>query len=334
MKFFKKLLLASFIVLLSLIIVPNIVPELGYGTTVQAASIKLNKTKVTMNVKEKYTLKVKGTKKKVKWSSSKKSVATVNSKGKITAKKAGTATITAKVGSKKYKCKVKVEAPKINKTSQTIHISDTYTLKVNKTSQKVKWSTNNKNIATVDSKGKVTAKKAGTATITAKVGNSKYSCKITVKYYGASTYKVGTDIKAGTYCLYNTGKYGAYYEIRKNASSDLDSIIENNIFNYNNIVEIKNGQYIKLQDCYAVPISEAKINTSGEGYFRVGKDIKPGTYKLAIINNSDSGYYAIYSKAGTSFDYLLSNDYWESGNNYITVEEGQFLELSRCKLVK
>ncbi|MCM1232936.1 MAG: Ig-like domain-containing protein [Ruminococcus flavefaciens] len=53
---------------------------------------------------------LKGTTKKPKWSSSKKSVATVTSKGKIKAKKKGNAVITAKLGKKNYKCKVKVKA--------------------------------------------------------------------------------------------------------------------------------------------------------------------------------------------------------------------------------
>ena len=76
---------------------------------VQAASkLKLNKTSVTLEKGESVTLKLKGTKKKVTWSSNKKKVATVTKKGKVTAKKVGTAKITAKVGKKKYTCKVKV----------------------------------------------------------------------------------------------------------------------------------------------------------------------------------------------------------------------------------
>lgn len=72
------------------------------------AKIRLNKTKVTIKVGQTYKLKVKGTKKKVKWTSSKKSVVSVSKKGKIKGKKKGKATITARVGKKKLKCKVKV----------------------------------------------------------------------------------------------------------------------------------------------------------------------------------------------------------------------------------
>lgn len=78
------------------------------SSEVQAAAIKLNKTKATMAVKETMTLKVTGTTAKVTWSSSKTAVATV-SNGKVTAKKEGTAVITAKAGNKKLTCKVTVK---------------------------------------------------------------------------------------------------------------------------------------------------------------------------------------------------------------------------------
>lgn len=80
----------------------------------EAAAVKLSAAKKTLTVGKTYTLKMQGTKKKVTWKTSKKTVATVNSKGKVTAKKAGTATITAKVGSKSYKCKITVKNP-VNK---------------------------------------------------------------------------------------------------------------------------------------------------------------------------------------------------------------------------
>lgn len=86
-----------------------VVGILGNGSQVQAAKVRLNMTKKTLTVGKQVTLKVKGTRKKVKWSSSNKKVASVSSKGKVKAKKAGKATITAKVGKKKYKCRITVK---------------------------------------------------------------------------------------------------------------------------------------------------------------------------------------------------------------------------------
>ena len=59
--------------------------SISMGTVnVQAAKLKLNKTKVTVYTE---TLKVTCSKKNVKWSSSKKAVASVSSSGKIKGKR-------------------------------------------------------------------------------------------------------------------------------------------------------------------------------------------------------------------------------------------------------
>ena len=132
----KKLLFALLVAALTVAAVPAI--QSGYNGTsdVYAASkskVKINKTKATL-VKGGSTLKLKisGTKKKVTWKSSKPSVAKVSKKGVVTAKKKGTATITAKVGSKKLKCKVKVEEPKLT-SKTTINTGASKTLKVSGT---------------------------------------------------------------------------------------------------------------------------------------------------------------------------------------------------------
>lgn len=146
-----------------------------------ASTVKLNKTKLVLDRGKTYQLKVSGTKKKVTWKSSKKSVATVSSSGKVTAKKTGKAVITAKVGKSTYRCNVTVESPKISKKSATVYVNKTIILKMNNTTRKVTWTSKDKTIATVTSKGVVKGKKAGTTTITAKVGSKKYTCKVTVK---------------------------------------------------------------------------------------------------------------------------------------------------------
>jgi uncharacterized protein YjdB len=44
-----------------------------------------------------------------------------------------------------------------------------------------KWQSSNKTVATVNANGKVTAKKKGTAIITASLYDKRYTCKVTVK---------------------------------------------------------------------------------------------------------------------------------------------------------
>lgn len=71
---------------------------------------KISKTSLSLNAGKKYTLKVTGTKQKIIWSSSNKSIATVSAAGVITAKKTGKAKITAKILGKNYICTVIVKS--------------------------------------------------------------------------------------------------------------------------------------------------------------------------------------------------------------------------------
>jgi len=184
MKRIMKMLLCM-VLAIGLVYTPVYMPVLEESPTVavaEAATVKISKKSATVNVGATLKLKMNGTKKKVTWSTSKKSVATVTKKGVVTGKKAGKVTITAKIGKKKYTCKVTVkEAPKLNKKIASIKVGGKVTLKVTGTAKKVTWSTSKKSVATVTSKGVVTGKKAGTATITAKVGTKKLTCKVTVK---------------------------------------------------------------------------------------------------------------------------------------------------------
>ena len=73
------------------------------------AKVYINKKNITMNVYQKYVLKLKGTRCKVTWKSSKPKVAKVNKKGVVTALKKGKTTIIGKIKIKKYKCVVIVK---------------------------------------------------------------------------------------------------------------------------------------------------------------------------------------------------------------------------------
>lgn len=151
-----------------------------YTCRVTIEDPKISVSQMTLIKGQKRTVKVNGTAQKLKWSSSNAAVASVSAAGEITANKTGTAVISTTVYGRKFSCKVKVETPSLSATKLTIARGQSKTLTLRGNTQAVKWSSNKTSVAVVSSKGVVTAKSAGTATITAAVGGRKYSCSVTV----------------------------------------------------------------------------------------------------------------------------------------------------------
>lgn len=161
------------------------------------ATIKVNATTLPLKVKQKTSvLKVSGLAKgdSVKsWKSGNTKIFTVSSKGVITAgKKTGKATLTITLASglqKKVTVKVQKGTVAVSKITGlnsrvTLKKGKKLTLKPSRTpitsTQKFTYKTSNKKIATVSSKGVITAKKAGKAKITVKCGKKKYTVTVTV----------------------------------------------------------------------------------------------------------------------------------------------------------
>ena len=69
----------------------------------------------------------------------------------------------------------------LNKTSLALAPKKSYTLKINGTSLKPSWKSSNTKVVSVNSSGKITAVKTGTANITATLGGRKFICRVTVK---------------------------------------------------------------------------------------------------------------------------------------------------------
>ena len=177
---------------------PGIDPDDDKDIAVTAVS--LNKTSLTLEVGESYTLVVtvspsNATDKSITWSSTNSSVASVSG-GKVTTKSEGTTTITAEAhNGKTATCTVIVNEPvpevvevtsvSLNKTSLTLEIGESETLTAtvlpsNATDKSVTWTSSDQSVATV-ANGKITAIGSGTATITATTSNGKTAtCTVTV----------------------------------------------------------------------------------------------------------------------------------------------------------
>ncbi len=165
---------------------------------VPVTGIKLDATEKYINVDEYYTFLAtispsNASEKGITWTTSNKKIVTVNTSGRIKGVAPGTAIITATTvdGGYQMQCKVTVIQPvtgvRINASSVTMAAGKSKTLvanvfPTNATNKKVNWSTSDKTIATVNSKGVVTALKAGSVTITATTvdGGFTSTCNFTI----------------------------------------------------------------------------------------------------------------------------------------------------------
>ena len=191
--------------------------------------ITLSSNSVSLNIGSTYQLTPiavpeNATNKAVTWSSDNTTIATVNNSGLVSAINQGTATITcsAKDGSGvKATCQVTVtpimvSSITLNQSSCTIEENNTFQLVAvispsNASNTNLTWTSSNTSIATVDSKGLVTAKGEGIATITCTSNDGsgvKATCIMTV------TKKVNPENNE-PYAVYKDGVLTFYYDDKK-----------------------------------------------------------------------------------------------------------------------
>ncbi|RGI23398.1 hypothetical protein DXC28_09245 [Ruminococcus sp. OM08-9BH] len=182
MKKWKKILI-SLMTVFVLALLPAESTILPGTVCVTEAAPRINSSKLTMIKGQSRTLKITGLKKgqKITWKSSNSKIVTVNKAGRLQAKAKGSATITGTVSKKKYTCKVTVQAPKLNKTSITLKVGQTYQLKLSGTNQKITWKSSNSKIVAVNKAGRLQAKSAGNATVTAQVNGIRFVCKVKIQ---------------------------------------------------------------------------------------------------------------------------------------------------------
>ena len=167
------------------------------SSTVYTGTVKISHSALTLGAGEDYILKASivdtnNDKQTVTWSSSNRRVARVDKTGWVYAYSTGTTVITAALeNGSKASCTITVKnAPSavyLNKTSLTLGVGEQYdldsSLPSGEAARIIAYSSNDSSVASVEKYGGlVTAKKTGTATITATAYNGKkVSCTITVK---------------------------------------------------------------------------------------------------------------------------------------------------------
>jgi len=229
--------------------------------------VSLNRTSLSLSPKSSYTLIATvpyGSSKNLKWRSSNPSIASVSNNGKINAKKTGNATITVSTkDGRSDSCYVKVGKNTskynnnynnnynnmqivLNRTNLTLDPGETFTLTAALKDSPYRvignniWSSNNSRIATIDNRGKITARSPGNTSVTVRTNNSSATCyvKVTNNGYYDNNNNNNYDNNNGNYDngRYNDGNYndGRYNDKKINRN-------DNNNNKRGNGKDIKNG---------------------------------------------------------------------------------------------
>lgn len=304
------------------------------AATKKPKKIYLKATSTTVDIKGKVKVSVYKTKpskasKSVKWKSSNKKVATVSKSGYVTGKKKGTVKITATSKKrKKVKKTIKIKVTNLKAKSVTLNKKSASLLKGEKTqvkatvkgqtgfyNQGVTWKSSNTSVATVTSKGIVTAKKAGKATITAteKGGSKKATCSVTVQ----PDLVVDANAKTVTITatVNNATAKSMHYVVNKNGGAAKTSYFVTDVtakefsaaleqisataWNDNAKFDAKTAD---VAQAGTKTINElAKAGVGNSNYTKMNVNIKAGT-KTIDMENTLSG-----AKANDNFSMIYSN---------------------------
>jgi|GEM_PF-1945189 len=166
----------------------------------------------------------------------------------------------------------------------------------------------------------------------------------------SGVYKCGNDIDPGKYVLISdytseSAKWGGEFSYASvNDDANGNNIVFNAAFSALEYIEVREGQFLELFDCYCVKesdfcskyylyITEEIVGT--EEYFRymlkVGNDgdLYPGEYRLLQTENSGDAYYCITGSSYLDWSDFIANNIFNN-SSYIDVKEGEYIELENC----
>lgn len=288
--------------------------------TVKNTEVALNFDDVQLSTKGsgkslKLRATVTGSNNKIKWESKDKKVATVSG-GTVTAKSEGQTEITATANGVTTTCIIRVTDGLVSITDKRVELfagtqqPETKQLKTNASKKDVlSWKSSNENVVSVDHKGKITAKAAGTAIVTVTCNGKTDSCEVIVK-------QTRTDITANSVTLCVKGN---------------DKTCKLGV----NVVGRKSNITWKSSDTKVVTVSNGKLTAKKEGAAVVMATANGVTDSVTVIVQPykpsislNYGSYKLYTGIGNKMTLKAKVDgaskkvNWSSSNNgVVTVDK-------------
>ncbi|MFZ5353228.1 MAG: hypothetical protein ACOZCL_10975 [Bacillota bacterium] len=158
-----------------------------------------------------------------------------------------------------------------------------------------------------------------------------------VSWLKAGMYKIGDDIQAGEYFLMaDEGQY-AYFQLSKDSTGSLESIITNDNFSSSRYITAAEGQYLEVVNAKLISVDKAPIQAPVNGAFqpgmyKVGRDIEAGEYKV-IPEAGGYAYYEVAKDSTGSLGSIVTNDNFTS-EKYVTVQDGQYIKINDCTITR
>lgn len=272
-----------------------------YTCKVKVETPYISKKAVSIYKGKTYKLSMKANTQKVKWSSSNTKIAKVSSTGNVTGVKAGKTTIKATIGTKKYTSTITVKNPSftLNTSSITLNKGKTYTVKPKMApSAKITWKSSNSAIASVSTKGVITAKKGGSAVITAKANGITRSIKVKVNAQTFTLDRSKATLGLGDK-IYVSGKVSPYAKVTWKSSNPKVASVSGS------------GTYVTI---YAKGKGSAKITATANGITRTIAVTVTNPY-FTINKTSISVPYGKSAKLGISASPKPSYISWTTTSN-------------------
>ncbi|MDY6013009.1 hypothetical protein [Clostridium sp.] len=155
------------------------------------------------------------------------------------------------------------------------------------------------------------------------------------KVYKAGFYQVGKDLPAGEYLVVGdkiTKEAETSVEVTKDSKKEqeiFDESVMGNVY-----VTVENGQYIDVENGDIYPVELAPSNTPKDkvykdGMYKVGKDIKAGTYDVKALK--DDADIKIYKDSSHSKSSLISEKEFKNTEK-VTLKDGQYIELDDAQI--